>query len=204
MVVASLVRSNDKGQLGFLREPERVNVLVSRARDGLILIGNAHTLCSARSEAARSHWEHLLSALEAAGAIHPGLPAVCQRHGTAALPPLDSPDAFFQRSPDGGCCQPCGQMLPCGHACALRCHATDPEHLHVQCRELVYGTCAQNHISVRECWQSADGCRVCSSLERIKINEWRALERKVRSWGICNGVYMACVHPDGAHRGIAT
>jgi hypothetical protein len=44
IIIASLVRSNAAGKLGFLNEPQRVNVLLSRARDALILIGNANCL----------------------------------------------------------------------------------------------------------------------------------------------------------------
>lgn len=45
IILASLVRSNTAGKIGFLYEPERVNVLLSRARDALILVGNPHCLC---------------------------------------------------------------------------------------------------------------------------------------------------------------
>lgn len=44
VVVGSLVRSNASGKLGFLSAPQRVNVLLSRARDGLILVANPFTL----------------------------------------------------------------------------------------------------------------------------------------------------------------
>ncbi|QIY94482.1 AAA domain-containing protein [Streptomyces sp. S1D4-11] len=39
--IFSVTRSNAHGDLGFLRSEERVNVAVSRARDGLVIIGNA-------------------------------------------------------------------------------------------------------------------------------------------------------------------
>lgn len=35
VVIASLVRSNKDRSVGFLREPERINVLLSRARHGV-------------------------------------------------------------------------------------------------------------------------------------------------------------------------
>jgi hypothetical protein len=44
IVVVSLVRSNPSGQIGFLSSPQRVNVLLSRARDTLILLGNPRCL----------------------------------------------------------------------------------------------------------------------------------------------------------------
>ncbi|MFJ6755731.1 AAA domain-containing protein [Streptomyces sp. NPDC091273] len=39
--VFSITRSNENGDLGFLRSEERVNVAVSRARDGLVIVGDA-------------------------------------------------------------------------------------------------------------------------------------------------------------------
>jgi hypothetical protein len=38
VVLISLVRCNDAGSIGFLKEPERVNVLLSRARHGMIIV----------------------------------------------------------------------------------------------------------------------------------------------------------------------
>ncbi|GFH22998.1 uncharacterized protein HaLaN_20542, partial [Haematococcus lacustris] len=111
IVIVSLVRSNSAGKVGFLKEPERINVLLSRARHGMILIGNADTLRNASSSAAKIHWSRVLTAMEEAGQIHKGLPAVCQRHQRPILPVLDSPAAFLQRSPDGGCsCPTCVEL----------------------------------------------------------------------------------------------
>lgn len=44
VIVISLVRSNDAGQIGFLRDLRRMNVAMTRARMKLIIIGNAPTL----------------------------------------------------------------------------------------------------------------------------------------------------------------
>jgi superfamily I DNA and/or RNA helicase len=43
-VILSLVRSNDLGQLGFLKEYRRMNVAMTRAREVLIVIGDSATL----------------------------------------------------------------------------------------------------------------------------------------------------------------
>ena len=40
IVLISFVRSNEMGQIGFLKEPERVNVMLSRARECEIIFGN--------------------------------------------------------------------------------------------------------------------------------------------------------------------
>ena len=44
IVLISLVRSNDKGIIGFLNDLRRMNVAMTRARMKLIIIGDATTL----------------------------------------------------------------------------------------------------------------------------------------------------------------
>lgn len=44
IIIISLVRSNDTGEIGFLRDLRRMNVAITRARMKLIIIGNAPTL----------------------------------------------------------------------------------------------------------------------------------------------------------------
>lgn len=44
IVVISLVRDNDEGQIGFLRDLRRMNVAITRARMKLIIMGNAETM----------------------------------------------------------------------------------------------------------------------------------------------------------------
>ncbi|HVB14364.1 MAG TPA: AAA domain-containing protein [Candidatus Dormibacteraeota bacterium] len=44
MVVISLVRSNERGRIGFLRVPNRLNVAISRAKRLVVCVGDAATL----------------------------------------------------------------------------------------------------------------------------------------------------------------
>ena len=48
IILISMVRSNDEGQIGFLRDLRRMNVAITRARMKLIVIGNSQTLCRNR------------------------------------------------------------------------------------------------------------------------------------------------------------
>jgi regulator of nonsense transcripts 1 len=43
-MVFSAVRGNKKGNIGFLENEKRINVALTRAKHGLIIVGNAETL----------------------------------------------------------------------------------------------------------------------------------------------------------------
>jgi superfamily I DNA and/or RNA helicase len=57
IIVISLVRSNDEGQIGFLRDLRRMNVAITRARMKLIILGDRHTLC--RHPFYRKLWQYV-------------------------------------------------------------------------------------------------------------------------------------------------
>ena len=48
IILISMVRNNEEGQIGFLRDLRRMNVAITRARMKLIVIGNSSTLCRNR------------------------------------------------------------------------------------------------------------------------------------------------------------
>ena len=48
IIIISLVRSNDERQCGFLKTSNRINVLLSRARHGMYIIGNSYTASSVK------------------------------------------------------------------------------------------------------------------------------------------------------------
>jgi superfamily I DNA and/or RNA helicase len=78
-VVASLVRSNPKNQIGFLGvadAEQRINVLCTRARMGFIVVGNFACL-----ENRSPVWQRLMGHMRASGSVFQGLPTKCQRHG---------------------------------------------------------------------------------------------------------------------------
>lgn len=103
IVIISLTRSNARGDIGFLSSPERVNVLLTRAREGVIMIGHMDTFL--KSKKGGSLWTKLFNLLKENGHLHDGVPVECLQHpGTTAL--LRSPEDFETHCPDGGCTEP--------------------------------------------------------------------------------------------------
>ncbi|KAG9689169.1 P-loop containing nucleoside triphosphate hydrolase protein, partial [Aureobasidium melanogenum] len=87
IVVASLVRSNSDNDIGFLSSPERLNVLLSRARNALILIGNAATFKSAHTGQETSMNNSLSTAINTAlsGATNEVVDATIKKVFSAAI-----------------------------------------------------------------------------------------------------------------------
>jgi hypothetical protein len=57
VIVISLVRSNDEGQIGFLRDLRRMNVAITRARMKLIILGDQETMT--RHPFYRQLWKYI-------------------------------------------------------------------------------------------------------------------------------------------------
>ncbi|KAE9384189.1 hypothetical protein BT96DRAFT_1008327, partial [Gymnopus androsaceus JB14] len=72
IITASLTRSNSNRDIGFMSAPEQLNVLLSRARDGLIMIGNAETYSTARKGS--DLWTRFFGLLKLDNHIYEGLP----------------------------------------------------------------------------------------------------------------------------------
>lgn len=62
IILISLVRSNDEGQIGFLRDLRRMNVAITRARMKLIILGDVGTL--GRHPFYKKLWEYVQSLKE--------------------------------------------------------------------------------------------------------------------------------------------
>ena len=66
VVIVSTVRCNDACKKGFLASPNRINVLLSRARHGMIILGSARTLTGGRTgDRAGLMWASVLQKLRA-------------------------------------------------------------------------------------------------------------------------------------------
>lgn len=98
----SLTRSNSRGDIGFLSSPERLNVLISRARDAFIILGNAGTFLESRKGG--ELWKRFTDLLKEGSHIYSGFPIKCERHPDRRA--LLSCPQDFDHCPDGGCMEP--------------------------------------------------------------------------------------------------
>lgn len=103
IVITSLTRSNKNGDIGFMAAAQRVNVLLSRARDALILIGNAETFM--KSHKGKEVWIPLMDELKWKGHVYDGFPVKCEQHPEKKAV-LSTMEAFDLICPDGGCSEP--------------------------------------------------------------------------------------------------
>ncbi|KAK3486914.1 uncharacterized protein B0T23DRAFT_236859 [Neurospora hispaniola] len=117
VIIISLVRSNKKSKVGFLRLKNRINVLLSRVQHGMYLIGNAATF------PAVDMWKDVYRQISARKAAGPSIPLCCPRHPKTPIH-CTSPEDFVYVSPEGGCTLACADRLPvCGHPCPNKCHS---------------------------------------------------------------------------------
>ncbi|KAI6157079.1 P-loop containing nucleoside triphosphate hydrolase protein [Pisolithus tinctorius] len=185
IVVASLCRSNTSNSIGFMDSPERLNVLISRARNGLILIGNSATF--ERSKKGGKLWTDLMNLLRNGGYVFRGFPVRCEKHPKTTRE-IEQPDDFDAYTPDGGCTEPCGIMLKCNlHLCALKCHpvrvAPNQPNIHATmlCKAPFSDKCPVGAHTIT--WKCHEGrpsnCKQCDKeMKRLERQAKRDLEAK--------------------------
>jgi hypothetical protein len=197
LIITTLVRSNRQGQLGFLGKADaeqRVNVLCTRARLGMIFIGNAD--CFLNASPRSRLWTSLLGFLRERGEIVDGLPIKCQAHQEVCQPvETRTPVGLRQWCAQGaGCGRKCDGLLRCGHVCPLKCHSWPhdetikceqivremcPAGLHrieracssralPRCDHEVIEHCTQGHPLVRRCGDTKgrQNCQTCARIEK--------------------------------------
>lgn len=81
--------------------PERLNVLITRARNCLIMLGNMDTFMISKGN---EIWVSFFEMLKERGHLYDGFPVRCERHPDSCAT-LQEPDEFDKYCPDGGCAE---------------------------------------------------------------------------------------------------
>ena len=149
-----MVRSNPEAQCGFVNVANRICVSLSRARNGLYVIGNLNMLASKSSL-----WKTICDDMQQRGQMSDSLCLQCANHpDTAPIYAQNCRD--FDNSPHGGCQKICNTILNCGHSCKLTCHPIG--HDLVICPEV----CEKprpigcSHKCMKTCGQSCGLCPI--------------------------------------------
>ncbi|TPX64463.1 hypothetical protein SpCBS45565_g05835 [Spizellomyces sp. 'palustris'] len=117
IVIVSTVRCNPANRTGFLKIDNRVNVMMSRAKHGMFVFGSADTI---RRGCRGALFAQMLDHFDDNNRLGPYLPLKCDRHESKVLS-AHTVEELQQLAPDGGCDEPCGFKLQCGHSNACEC-----------------------------------------------------------------------------------
>lgn len=175
IILMTFVRSNIEGEIGFLKVSNRINVSLSRARKGLYCIGNFDCLAE-KSDL----WRKIIKVLESNQAYGEALPIYCQNHPDTKALIVTGDD--FKQAPEGGCLQPCGARLPCGHCCPSICHIADAEHENTKCHKPCENSpCELGHSCNKLCHfgETCGQCQIkvpkkkveCGHMVQVKCSE---------------------------------
>ncbi|XP_033724517.1 NFX1-type zinc finger-containing protein 1-like [Pecten maximus] len=154
IILLSLVRSNSKQTIGFLKESNRICVALSRAKAGLYVIGDCSLL-----RTKNNLWRQILEKAESNGFIGTSLTLRCRNHPQNKTNVSRASD--FQKVPSGGCSLKCSAKLICGHECPLMCHADDPDHDRRPCTAICDKPCSLGHKCQSRCSHCRGNCSPC-------------------------------------------
>ncbi|TLS25023.1 hypothetical protein PpBr36_07472 [Pyricularia pennisetigena] len=128
IIIISLVRSNPENKVGFLRTSNRINVLLSRARYGMYIIGNSDTYLASGVQM----WRDVYQLLQEEGNVGRAISLCCDRHKDTPIE-CSTPEDFHIKSPEGGCAL--SKTLKCGHRCPSVCGEECREGCCHECRD---------------------------------------------------------------------
>ncbi|XP_060856237.1 NFX1-type zinc finger-containing protein 1-like [Metopolophium dirhodum] len=153
IILLSLVRSNEKGNVGFLKTENRICVALSRAKYGLYIMGNMDNLYNSGNL-----WKQIKETLVNQCSYGDELTLECAIHSGITTKVSKSED--FNIIMEGGCTMLCKSLLLCGHYCSSVCHSYDREHLELKCREPCNNSCDYNHPCMKKCYMDCGKCTV--------------------------------------------
>ena len=181
IILLSLVRSNKKFEIGFLKTFNRVCVAFSRARYGFYIIGNLECIIKGeelnltkkenynkpkninifeqKKEEDKSEnkmesvWKQIKELAEKKNIIGDKLNLCCQRHKKITT---ISNINDFANVPEGGCNELCKERLNCGHVCEKPCHALPHEMF--KCRKPCQRILPCKHKCTKYCYEECGNC----------------------------------------------
>ncbi|RUS21170.1 hypothetical protein BC937DRAFT_93413 [Endogone sp. FLAS-F59071] len=128
IVIVSMVNGSCSGKHDVLSEDQHIILPLSRAQHGLFIFGDG--------EAVRqlSKWDQLIDCFKARDLLWDrGIKINCQNMDHPRQHREIKNVADFDATPDGGCTEPCGTLLECGHLCPKLCHQRD--HALIKCEK---------------------------------------------------------------------
>ena len=149
IIIVSLVRSNNNGKIGFMKEFNRRCVAQSRAKRQVIFVGNSKMFEKAQN------WVTFIDLIKSDGVLSPQITIVCPKpeHRTETKIHVHTSEDFPKIE---FCQQKCGMpFLKCDHKCDKLCQ---PMHDHNKCEEIIrykdVSLC--NHFRTRNCYISPE------------------------------------------------
>ncbi|WRT66625.1 uncharacterized protein IL334_003584 [Kwoniella shivajii] len=119
-----------RASIGFLKSPNRTNVALSRAKHGMVILGNTELFSNQAPM-----WKSVIETIGQRDGIFDHIPIRCDLHPDHDFGPIRVPGLISRLSPHGGCLDQCRSELPCGHLCPRLCHPTDRAHRAIPCIE---------------------------------------------------------------------
>ena len=155
IILLSLVRSNSRKDIAFIKTANRICVSLSRAKKGFYVIGNLSMFRGNDGTV----WVNILLDMEKRFCVGRALPLYCQNHPESKVF-IEMPDDF-SKCPEGGCLEKCPARLKCGHKCPRFCHPYDREHVAYRCDKRCPKQLSCGHNCERNCYQCEKGCPPC-------------------------------------------
>ncbi|GLJ31821.1 hypothetical protein SUGI_0640290 [Cryptomeria japonica] len=123
--------------IGFLRNPNRICVALSRARIGLYIFGNAKLLSDNSDD-----WRDIMQHFTNNGCVGKGLELCCPKHSDNSGLVINRAEDLREYN-DGRkiifCNKKCKEKLICGHKCPKKCHYGGHENFNcmIKCKKKI-------------------------------------------------------------------
>ena len=172
IVILSLVRSNDRGDIGHCKIAHRVCVALSRARKGLYILGNTKCVQNSRFDRAggkgRLIWNHALQLMRRDGQVGDAFPLTCHHHP-------ENPIVYASTVNDLNshvCTIDSWSTLSCGHMCCFKCHHR------CNVKSNACGVCALINRERMEALRIAEQNEVCLARQKAELDARNEIEKQ--------------------------